>query len=66
MGERNARSSGTHTMTSKPLNWSSSISELQYPGSVTQRDSGQCSSVWLAMKAEPPRRGAFANALSLA
>ena len=50
MGERNARSSGTHTQRIKALNWSSSISELQYPGSVTQRDSGQCSSlVWLAM-----------------
>ena len=50
MGERNARSSGTHTQRIKALNWSSSISELQYPGSVTQRDSGQCSSVvWLAI-----------------
>lgn len=50
MGERNARSNGTHTQRIKALNWSSSISELQYPGSVTQRDSGQCSSVvWLAI-----------------
>ena len=53
MGERNARSSGTHTQRIKALNWSSSISELQYPGSVTQRDSGQCSSVvWLAIFGE--------------
>ena len=50
MGERNARSNGTHTQRINALNWSSSISELQYPGSVTQRDSGQCSSVvWLAI-----------------
>jgi len=62
MGDRKARRSGTHTITSKPLNWSSSISELQYPGSVTHRDSGQWSSVWLAMCSG---EASIAGALSL-
>ena len=63
MGERNARSSGTHTQRIKALNWSSSISELQCPGSVTQRDSGQCSSVvWLAIFGELLRRSGGSGA----
>ena len=67
MGERNARSSGTHTQRIKALNWSSSISELQYPGSVTQRDSGQCSSVvWLAMFGALLRRSGGSGAAARA
>ena len=67
MGERNARSSGTHTQRIKALNWSSSISELQYPGSVTQRDSGQCSSVvWLAIFGALLRRSGGSGAAAAA